>query len=206
MLIKICGITRPEDAAAAVDAGADAVGFVFWERSPRYVDPERARGIVRALPPFVTPVGVFVNQPLEHVNDVARRARLGAVQLHGDEPPGFARSIEGPVIKAVTAGAPGALDWPEAVMLLVDAADRERRGGTGRLADWAGAAAVAARRRILLAGGLTPENVEEAVARVGPFGVDVSSGVEQSPGVKDHSKVRAFVTAARRAAGRVGRR
>jgi phosphoribosylanthranilate isomerase len=205
MLIKICGITRVADAAAAVEAGADAVGFVFWERSPRYVDPEFARRIVATLPPFVTPVGVFVNQAPGHVNDVARRVQLGAVQLHGDEAPVVAQAIEGPVIKSVAADAADALAWPDAVLLLVDAADPERRGGTGELADWAQAAAIAARRRVLLAGGLTPENVEEAVARVRPFGVDVSSGVEQSPGVKDPVKIQAFVTAARRA-GRGGRR
>jgi phosphoribosylanthranilate isomerase len=133
---------------------------------------------------------------------VARMVRLGAVQLHGDEGRAFADGVEAPVIKAVAAGDAAGTQWPPNVLLLVDAADRERRGGTGRPADWERAAGLAAERRVLLAGGLTPENVAEAIARVAPFGVDVSSGVERSPGVKDRSKVEAFVAAARRAAGR----
>jgi phosphoribosylanthranilate isomerase len=149
MLIKICGITRPEDATAAVNAGADAVGFVFWPGSPRFIDPFRARAIARRLPPFVTPVGLFVNQPRDYICGVASLVRLGAVQLHGDEAPEFAASI-----------------------------------------DWRAAAGIAATRRVLLAGGLNPENVAEAVARVRPFGIDVSSGVERSPGVKDEQKIR----------------
>src|SRR5579862_9469332 len=109
MLIKICGITRPDDALAAVTAGADALGFVFWPNSPRCIDPYRARAIVSLLPAFVTPVGVFVNQPLDYVSRVAALARLGAVQLHGDEPPSYARALARPVIKAIAVDDP-ALD------------------------------------------------------------------------------------------------
>jgi len=187
MFVKICGITRREDATAAVSAGASAVGFVFWPASPRFIDPYRARAIVRSLPPLVTPVGLFVNQPREYVTAVASLVRLGAVQLHGDETREFAASISLPVIKALPAER--ADEWPAHTTLLLDAYDPVKRGGTGRTIDWAAAAAVAARRQVLLAGGLTPDNVAEAIARVRPFGIDVSSGVERSPGIKDHDRI-----------------
>jgi phosphoribosylanthranilate isomerase len=194
MFVKVCGITRVDDAAAAVKAGARALGFVFWPKSPRFVDPFHARAIVATLPPFVTPVGVFVNQPLDYVRGVASVAGLGAVQLHGDEDIAFAAAIRHPVIKALTL-VDRIDDWPTRTMVLLDAYDRVKRGGTGRSIDRAAAAAIASTRRILLAGGLTPENVAEAVARVRPFGIDVSSGVEHSPGIKDHDKIRALFEA-----------
>jgi phosphoribosylanthranilate isomerase len=159
--------------------------MIFWPDSPRCVDPFQARAIVDALPPFVAAVGVFVNQTLTYVNYVANVVRLTAVQLHGDEDPAYAGAIERPVIKS-TVLKDGQLDrWAPHIMLLVDANDPVRRGGTGARADWSAAAALARERRILLAGGLTPENVAEAVSTVRPFGVDVSSGVEIAPGVKD---------------------
>lgn len=195
MLIKICGITRLEDAEAAVAAGASAIGFVFWPNSPRFVDPYTARQIALRLPPFVTPVGVFVNQPLQHVRAVASLVRLGAVQLHGDETPEDAAVLSIPVIKAVSAPGTATDAWPASTMLLLDAHDPVMRGGTGRTIDWTAAAAVAAQRKILLAGGLTPDNVAEAVARVRPFGIDVSSGVERAPGIKDHQRLRALFEA-----------
>jgi phosphoribosylanthranilate isomerase len=201
MLVKICGITSAGDAEAAVDAGASALGFVFWPKSPRYVDPHRARAIVSSLPAFVVPVGVFVNQPAAHVKGVAALVGLGAVQLHGDEDVLYAASLEYPVIKAVTVGAGDDEDaervdcWPRRTTLLVDVHDPDRRGGTGRQVDWSAAALVAARRRTLLAGGLTPDNVTHAIARVRPFGIDVSSGVERSPGVKDPARIRALFEA-----------
>jgi len=190
MFVKICGITRLEDAEAAVGAGASALGFVFWPGSPRFVDPYRARAIVQALPPFVTPVGLFVSQPREYVGAVASLVRLGAVQLHGDESVEFAASLAWPVIKALSVDRASA--WPLATTLLLDAHDPVKRGGTGQTIDWAAAAHIAARRKVLLAGGLTPDNVAEAVASVRPFGIDVSSGVERSPGIKDHGKLRAL--------------
>jgi phosphoribosylanthranilate isomerase len=197
MFVKVCGITRLEDAVAAIDLGASALGFVFWPDSPRFVDPFRVRAIVAALPPFVSIVGVFVNQPAEYINAVATLARLTAVQLHGDEDPAFAAGLTRPVIKAVAGPAAGSdADWPRRVTLLVDAHDAARRGGTGMLADWAAAAAAVARsRRVLLAGGLTSDNIRDAVARVRPFGVDVSSGVESSPGIKDRGRMTAFFEA-----------
>jgi phosphoribosylanthranilate isomerase len=204
MFVKICGITRMEDAAAAVAAGASAIGFVFWPGSPRFIDPYRARAIAATLPPFVTAVGLFVNQPRGHIAAVASLVRLGAVQLHGDETPEFAASVSSPVIKALsitvrlkpdTTHSFDAGAWPARTTLLLDAHDPVRRGGTGQTIDWDAAASVAAERRILLAGGLTPDNVAEAIARVRPFGVDVSSGVEQAPGIKDHRRVRALFEA-----------
>jgi phosphoribosylanthranilate isomerase len=195
MLVKICGITRAEDADAAVAAGAGAIGFVFWPQSPRFIDPHRARMIAATLPPFVTAVGVFVNQPLDYVNAVARMARLGAVQLHGDETPAFAAAVSSPVIKAVSVEPVDTRAWPARMRLLLDVHDRVARGGTGRTIDWAAAAEIAAQREILLAGGLTPDNVADAVARVRPFGIDVSSGVERAPGIKDHQRLRALFEA-----------
>ena len=195
MLIKICGITRREDAEAAVAAGASAIGFVFWPNSPRFVDPYTARQIASRLPAFVTPVGVFVNQPLQYVKAVASLVRLGAVQLHGDETPADAAALSTPVIKAVPADSAPSNMWPASTLLLLDVHDPVKRGGTGRTIDWTAAAALAAQRKILLAGGLTPDNVAEAVARVRPFGIDVSSGVERAPGIKDHQRLRALFEA-----------
>lgn len=205
-LVKVCGLTRLEDALAAVDLGAGAVGFVFWPQSPRFVDPYRARRIVRALPPFVTPVGVFVNQPVEYVNAVASLVGLGAVQLHGDEDPACVRQLKRPVIKAVsgTALLADAECWAPPVMLLVDAHDPARRGGTGRTADWQAASTLAARRRLLLAGGLHAGNVAAAIAAVRPFGIDVSSGVEAAPGIKDHEKLAALFARLRGATSETG--
>lgn len=178
-----------DDAQVVVDQGGGAIGLVFWPKSPRFLDPFRARAIVAGLPPFVTAVGVFVNQPVSYVNHVANLVRLGAVQLHGDEDPSYASAVERPVVKAVSPTGQSFDEWPSRVILLVDADDPVRRGGTGRRADWAAAAAVARERRILLAGGLTPENIADAVATVRPFGVDVSSGVEVSPGIKDKGRL-----------------
>jgi phosphoribosylanthranilate isomerase len=196
VFVKICGITRIEDAAAAVACGAGALGFVFWPQSPRAIDPYRARRIVATLPPFVVPVGVFVNQPREYVASVASLVHLGAVQLHGDETPDYAAGLEAPVIKTVSVGDPRLSAWPDRTTLLLDVVDPVQRGGTGRIVDWTAAAGVvAAGRKVLLAGGLTADNVAGAVARVRPFGIDVSSGVERSPGVKDHQRLRALFEA-----------
>jgi phosphoribosylanthranilate isomerase len=198
MIVKICGITRADDALAAAEAGANAIGFVFWPDSPRAIDPYRARAIRAALPPFVTAVGVFVNQPFEYVSGVASLVRLGAVQLHGDETPEFAAQLTMPVLKAVPLDTTGDHDlaaWPQRTTILLDVHDPVKRGGTGRTIDWEAAAAIAARRRIVLAGGLAPDNVAAAVARVRPFGIDVSSGVEVSPGFKDQRRIRALFEA-----------
>jgi phosphoribosylanthranilate isomerase len=195
--VKICGITRAEDARLAADLGAWAVGFIFWPGSPRYVEPGRARDIVRQLSPLVSAVGVFVDQPAAHVDAVAREVGLSAVQLHGSESPEFARGLAARVIKALPlddGGEPALAGWDDTLVLL-DARDRVRHGGTGRTIDWAAAARVARRRPILLAGGLTPDNVKEAAQCVRPAGLDVSSGVESAPGIKDEGRLRALFAA-----------
>jgi phosphoribosylanthranilate isomerase len=196
-LVKICGITRLEDARAAVDAGARAIGFVFWPASPRAVDPFRARAIAASLPPFVATVGVFVNQPAGHVNGVAALVRLSAVQLHGDETADYVVQVKQPVVKAVTSDDDfaAARRWQRNVMLLLDANDPIKRGGTGRTIDWAAAARLASERQVLLAGGLDPGNVADAIRRVRPFGIDVSSGVEEAPGIKNHARLAALFKA-----------
>lgn len=201
--IKICGITRLEDALAAAAAGVDAVGFVFWPGSPRYIDPYRARAIALALPPFVTPVGVFADQPLEEVEAIASLVRLGAVQLHGAESAEYCRRLRWRIIRAVPVteafDARVIQTIDSRVLPLLDVWDPVRKGGTGRVVDWRHAAEAAALRPVVLAGGLTVDTVREALDRVRPYGVDVSSGVETRPGIKDPGLVRAFVQAAREA-------
>ena len=194
--VKICGIRRTEDALLAAELGAWAVGFVFWPGSSRFIDPYHARAICAALPPWVVPVGVFVDQPTEHVSAVASLVRLGAVQLHGNETPEMVERLPQRVIKSV----PVTSDFDESCVdrvparagVLLEAHDPERHGGTGTTIDWTRAAAAARRRRILLAGGLRPENVRSAIDTVRPFGIDISSGVEASPGVKDPDRLRAL--------------
>jgi phosphoribosylanthranilate isomerase len=200
-MVKICGITRREDAEAAVACGADALGFVFWPTSPRYVEMTRAREIVASLPPSVTTVGVFVNQAGDEVNRIASEVELDLVQLHGDEGEEYVRSIERPVIKAVPfiaevwTGPIAIVDWLSTVRILFDVHDPVKRGGTGRTIDWTRAGECANELDFILAGGLTPENVGEAIARAHPYGIDVSSGVESSPGIKDHKRLKALFEA-----------
>jgi phosphoribosylanthranilate isomerase len=198
--VKICGIRRVEDALLAAELGAHAIGFVFWPSSPRFLDPDEARPIAAALPPFMTTVGVFVDQPEAYVSDVARLLNLGAVQLHGHElPESYAQSTHR-VIKAVavTDGrdcVPTVAAVPARATVLLDAHDPVRRGGTGRTIDWSQAAAAAKTRPIILSGGLNADNIRDAVDTVRPYAVDVSSGVESSPGVKDAGKMRALFAA-----------
>lgn len=197
--VKICGITRAEDGLLAAELAASAVGFIFWPGSPRFIDPWRARAIVRALPPDVSTIGVFVDQPVEYVAAVAKLLSLGAVQLHGSERVEMFAKTGRRIIKSVAVRDGVELaalaDLPASVTVLLDAHDPVRHGGTGRTIDWSAAAAVAARRRTILSGGLNPENVRAAVAQVQPYMIDVSSGVESAPGVKDHGKMRALFAA-----------
>ena len=197
--IKVCGITRVTDALHAVEQGATAVGFVLWPRSPRAITVERAADIVAELPSHVMAVGVFVNEPIDGIRSAADRARLTAVQLHGDEPPAYADALDWQVFRAVSVEEIdlAADAWSADTALLVDNIDRVRRGGTGTPVDWARAAGVAKTRKVVLAGGLTPDNVAAAIRAVHPFGVDVSSGVESAPGVKDLDKVTQFISSAR---------
>lgn len=206
MKVKVCGITRLSDALLASDLGASALGFVFWERSPRAVDPESAARIAGRIPADVAPVGVFVDASPAWVRGVVRRVGLAAVQLHGGEAVEDWRGLPARVIKALAvrsqSDVEAALRLPAHVTVLLDGHDPVRRGGTGRTVDWMLAAAVARRRRTFLAGGLRPENVLAAIAAVRPYGVDASSGLEASPGVKEPARLRAFFAAVQaRAAG-----
>ena len=202
-ILKICGITRLVDALHAVQQGATALGFVFWTNSPRAIAPADAKAIIAALPPTVTPVGVFVDESPETLREVLSVTGVTAVQLHGDEKLADFAFIECAVLKSATLDhlTETARAWSAETMLLLDAADRMKRGGTGVVVDWNKAAAAARNHKIVLAGGLTPLNVEEAIRSVRPVGVDVASGVEASPGIKDFAKVSAFLTNARRAFG-----
>jgi phosphoribosylanthranilate isomerase len=201
MRVKVCGITRREDALLAVELGADALGFVFWPRSPRAIGAAAVRAITDGLPPFVSRVGVFVNESPSAVLTTAVEAGLTVIQLHGDEDASAYVDSPLPVIKALPVGEGFSLsavqDLPPRVTPLLDAHDPARRGGTGRVIEWTVAAAAAKVRPVILSGGLNPENVSDAVAAVGPYAVDVSSGVETSPGVKDENKLRAFFAALR---------
>lgn len=191
--VKICGVTDARDAALASRLGAAAIGIVFWRTSPRYTDGERARQIVSSLPPFISTVGVFVNQ-LDEARDLARELRLSAVQFHGDESIEDCRSMDVPVIKAVPVRDRSAIDaamaYPEEVTVLLDAHDPVRRGGTGVAIDWSVAADIARERPVILSGGLNADNVAHAVDIVRPYAIDVSSGVESAPGRKDGAKLR----------------
>jgi phosphoribosylanthranilate isomerase len=200
--VKICGITRLEDALAAVRHGAHALGFNFWPGSRRYVSPADAAPIVRKLPPGVLAFGVFVNASREELLAAIAASGVGVAQLHGDEPPALCAQLPIPVVKAIRVDGPGALAALaayEVSAFLLDAPG-PGFGGSGRTLDWALAAEAAQAGRVYLAGGLTPENVGEAVRRVRPFGVDVASGVELMPGVKDEEKMRRFIQAAKEAA------
>ena len=204
--IKVCGITRVSDALHAVEHGATALGFVLWPRSPRAITVDRAAEIIAELPSHVIAVGVFVNEPIDSIRSAADRAHLTAVQLHGDEPPAYADALDWPVFRAVSVEEIdlAADAWSADTALLVDNIDPVRRGGTGSAVDWTRAAGVAKTRKVVLAGGLTPENVAIAIRAVQPFGVDVSSGVEAAPGVKDLDKVAQFIANARFAFENVG--
>jgi phosphoribosylanthranilate isomerase len=217
--IKICGITDLNDALAAADAGADLLGFNFYPKSPRFLEPDACHKITFTLRknfPHLTLVGVFVNAPVSEIRSILETCSLHLAQLHGDEPPEILAELNGQAFKAirlsVSESAP-AFDFQQAEKnretfialrnrpspaLLVDAAVKGLYGGSGKVADWLAAAELSKRVPLLLAGGLTPENVAEAVRQVQPWGVDVASGVETSPGVKDFGKMKAFVAEVQR--------
>ncbi len=198
--IKICGITNTEDALLAVEAGAHAIGFVFAE-SPRQVDPQTVRQIVQVLPPFVSKVGVFVNEDTQKVKHIAASCSLDLLQLHGNESAACCFEFSQRIIKAMRVRDQSILEeLPKYKVdaFLLDGFVPGKPGGTGKSFNWDIAAAAKAHGRIILSGGLTPENVEEAIARVKPYAVDVSSGVELEAGKKDPKKMRAFVEAVTR--------
>jgi phosphoribosylanthranilate isomerase len=211
--IKICGITNLEDAKVAIDAGADALGFVFYERSPRKIDPETAGRIAEDLPTTIERFGVFVNQTEESICAVADQARLTAIQLHGDnEDPHVAdliaqRRPELKIMVGISMLHPRPKSWammwrPDLVhAFLVDSGSTSNYGGTGKTFDWQASQreieVIARLGRLVVAGGLNPANVPDAIRILKPWGVDVASGVEASPGKKDPERVRAFVRAVR---------
>jgi phosphoribosylanthranilate isomerase len=218
--VKICGITNLEDALTAVEAGADALGFVFYPNSPRKIDAHDARNIVAKLPPSLETVGVFVQQTLEQINETAQQAGLSAVQLHGYEssakqmvkvgnpyPQKLFIALSAPVLFAQQCSLSGLELRPEAKKhirgIFLDSGSMEQPGGTGKTFDWTRAVPIASMIRkefnLVVAGGLNPDNVAEAIDILKPWGVDVSSGVETKPGKKDARKVRAFINRAREA-------
>ena len=198
---KICGITRIEDALAAVQAGADAIGFVFYPKSPRAVTFQQARDIIRALPPFVTTVGLFVNTSRCEMGELLDAVPLDLLQFHGDEAVADCDGWHRPYIKAVRvkAGddiAAACRAFPSASGILLDTYVEGVPGGTGEAFDWS-LIPQGLSKPIILAGGLTPDNVAAAIAQVRPYAVDVSGGVEASRGIKDHAKIQAFIEAVR---------
>ncbi len=202
--VKVCGITNLEDALVAALAGADALGFNFWPRSPRYIAPRAAADIIAQLPPLVTSVAVVVDEPPAQVARLARRSGVRAVQLHGEESPQDVAALAADgfaVLKAVRVGRdfrPQQLrSYVGVDAFLLDTEVKGRRGGTGKSFDWKKARAANRYGRVLLAGGLTVENVGEAVAQARPYGVDVCSGVERRPGSKNHDLLREFIRRAK---------
>ena len=194
--VKICGMTNLKDVKVAVDGGVDAVGFIFYKKSPRSVTMQAVREIILELPPFVDSVGVFVNETAEQINKIADHCKLDRVQLHGDESPAFCKKIRRRVIKAIRVKDIQSLkklsDYPVSSFLL-DTFSEDQYGGTGRVFDWNLAYPAKKYGPIILAGGLTPINVHQAIQRIQPYGVDVCSGVESQPGIKDHKKMKAFL-------------
>ncbi|MCI5159360.1 MAG: phosphoribosylanthranilate isomerase [Candidatus Electrothrix sp. AUS1_2] len=201
--IKMCGITNPEDAAAAVDAGVDALGFIFYEKSPRNIDPEVARIIIEQLPPFVDTVGVFVDRKRQEVEEIIRFCRLGYAQLHGQESPKYCERLTRfaapcQVIKALRVGshlqAGDITPYNEHVKgFLLDTYQKGIKGGTGQRFDWSLIHGLQLQRDFILAGGLDAESVREAVEIVRPYALDVNSGVEAAPGRKDHKLIKKFI-------------
>jgi phosphoribosylanthranilate isomerase len=209
VLVKVCGITNLEDALAAIDAGADALGFNFFKRSPRYIAPEAARNIIDRLTQTadtLLTVGVFVNESIDQIKTVAATAGVSALQLHGDESPEYCKALSDyyliKVFSASESFVPAAVLDYDVEAIMFDAVDKERFGGTGQLSNWSVARKASELvPRLFLAGGLSAENVAEAISQVNPYAVDACSRLERAPGVKDHDRVRAFVAAVRQASG-----
>ncbi len=201
--VKICGITRLEDALVAIESGADALGFVFYEPSPRYVSPETAAEIIRQLPAFVTTTALFVNETAENVDLIAQKTRIDLLQFHGDETPEFCNRFTRPYIKALRMKPELDLQveadrYNAAQAILLDAYRPGVPGGTGEVFDW-DRIPQQHPAPLILAGGLTVDNIANAVSTVAPYAVDVSGGVEQSKGIKDADKVKKFINEVTRA-------
>lgn len=201
--VKICGITRAEDALAAANAGVDALGFVFYEGSPRHVNAQEAAGITSEIPPFINKVALFVNPTYDYVMDVLNTSSIDVLQFHGDEDEAFCRSFNKPYMKAIRMKKNTNLNelaatYHTACGLLIDAFDSAQYGGTGKTFDW-GLIPSECSLPLILAGGLTTENIHEAICSTTVYAVDVSSGVEKSKGVKDHALIQQFMHEVKRA-------
>ncbi len=203
--IKICGLTNRDDALGAAEWGADALGFVFAQGSKRRADPEVVEGFTGELPPFVTLVGVFQDQPLSEVMEIMDRCRLHVAQLHGLEDERYIAELKRPVLKVLSMDSRGDLVKFERFANLHSFLLDSGKGGTGQTFDWSLALAAMKYGRIVLAGGLTPDNVTEAIRCVRPWGVDTASGVEKAPGIKDPERVREFIHRVRGADSALGR-
>lgn len=197
--VKICGITNIEDALFSAQQGADALGFIFYRKSSRYIDPSEARAIISELPPFITTVGVFVNEEKEEILNCRTISGIDIVQLHGDEDPEFCNALEMTYIKACRVSGVSELDrlrYYNTNLILLDNHSEDSYGGTGETFNWEIARGYNyMNKSIILSGGLNPLNVKNAVRLLGPDAVDVSSGVESGPGKKDHKKIRQFIEA-----------
>ena len=199
--VKICGTTSLKDAFLAVENGADAIGFIFYKMSPRNISQKEAKEIILQLPPFIETVGVFVNETSDKINRIAEQCKLNSIQLHGEESPALCRRVKRKVIKAFRVKNADSLKSIASYKVsgfLLDSYNDGSKGGTGQVFDWNLALRVKRQGPVILAGGLNPYNVFTAIHRVKPYGVDVCSGVENSPGIKDHEKVRAFIKSVRR--------
>jgi len=196
--VKVCGITNAVDALQAVELGADALGFIFYKGSKRYIDPRDAHRIISSLPPFISSVGVFVNQTVPEIKGAVETSGVDTVQLHGDETPEFCAMLPYKLIKAVRVKDTVNSDQVELYpvrAILFDKHTDEMYGGTGTSFDWGVLKGINISKKVILSGGLTPENVSRAIEIVKPYGVDVSTGVEDSPGKKNHMKMRKFIEA-----------
>ena len=199
--VKICGTTSLKDAFLAVESGADAIGFIFYKMSPRNISQKEAKEIILQLPPFIETVGVFVNETSDKINRIAEQCKLNSIQLHGEESPALCRRVKRKVIKAFrvkNADSLKSLASYDVSGFLLDSYNDGSKGGTGQVFDWNLALRVKKQGPVILAGGLNPYNVFTAIHRVKPYGVDVCSGVEKSPGIKDHEKIREFIKSVRR--------
>ena len=199
--VKICGTTSLKDAFLAVESGADAIGFIFYKMSPRNISQKEAKEIILQLPPFIETVGVFVNETSDKINRIAEQCKLNSIQLHGEESPALCRRVKRKVIKAFRVKNADSLKSIASYKVsgfLLDSYNDGSKGGTGQVFDWNLALRVKKQGPVILAGGLNPYNVFTAIHRVKPYGVDVCSGVENSPGIKDHEKIREFIKSVRR--------
>ena len=200
--VKICGITNYKDAAKSLDYGADALGFIFYEKSKRYINPKEAAKIIKELPPFLTKVAVFVDSSFRQINKITSELSINTVQLHGNETPEFCAKFKQTVIKALrirTSVNLQEVDSFPAQAILFDTFSETEFGGTGKSFDWNILKNLRTDKKIILSGGLNPDSIEQAIKTVRPYAVDVSSGVEKSPGIKDHTKIKKFIEAVKNA-------